>query len=235
MTRSFRRSQNLRTQTVQILRFAILLCLISVGCRDALQRGAQEKHPSEEIGFGSVEDSVYHNEFFGLSIDVPEEWNIQNQETLKQLTKQSSEIVAGDDKNLKAVIDAAELQTVQLLAAFKYPVGKPVPFNPNILCIAERVSTLPGIERGNDYHFHTKRLLESSDVIVSFPEENSTVQLGGMDFDVMTIHINVAGTTVRQKQFAAIIKGYALVINVSYSTDDEESEVEAVLDTVRFE
>ncbi|HWQ91503.1 MAG TPA: hypothetical protein VN673_07510 [Clostridia bacterium] len=96
---------------------------------------------------------------------------------------------AGDDKNLKAAFKASEQQTVYLLMAFQHPVGSPVAYNPSIMCLAERVRDLPGIVRGKDYHFHTKKLMESGQMHFAFSKDISSVKLHGIDFDVMDASI----------------------------------------------
>ena len=200
--------------------------VLFAGCR---------KRASDEIDFGAVENSTYRNDYFGLSVKLPSEWSVQDKETRQKLMDLGRKMVQGDDKNLKAVIKASEMQTVNLFAAFKHPIGTPVPYNPNIMCLAERVSHMPGIKRGKDYHFHSKRLLESSQMEVSFPKEASTEELGGHNFDVMYVEAPIAGMTIRQKHYAAIMKGYALVFIVSFTNGEEESTLDNVLSSVTFE
>jgi len=200
--------------------------VLFAGCR---------KRASDEIDFGAVENSTYRNDYFGLSVKLPSEWSVQDKETRQKLMDLGRKMVEGDDKNLKAVIKASEMQTVNLFAAFKHPIGTPVPYNPNIMCLAERVSHMPGIKRGKDYHFHSKRLLESSQMKVSFPKEVSTEELGGHNFDVMYVETPITGMTIRQKHYAAIMKGYALVFIVSFNNGEEESTLDNVLSSVTFE
>jgi len=144
-------------------------------------------------------------------------------------------MLAGEDKNLNAVIKASELQSINLLVVFKHPLGAPVPYNPSIVCVAERVRHMPGIKRGKDYQFHTKKLLQSSQVDVSFPKEIFTSQLDGKNFDVMPLEMSFAGQIIRQKQYVAIMKGYALIIIASYTSPEEEAELNKILQSVRFQ
>ncbi len=200
--------------------------VLFAGCR---------KRASDEINSGAVENSTYRNDYFGLSVKLPSEWSVQDKETQQKLMNLGRKRVQGDDKNLKAVIKASEMQTVNLFAAFKHPIGTPVPYNPNIMCLAERVRHMPGIKRGKDYHFHSKRLFESSQMEVSFPKEVSTEELGGHDFDVMYVELPITGMTIRQKHYATIMKGYALVFIVSFTNGEEESALDNVLSSVTFE
>ncbi len=193
------------------------------------------KKVSDEIDFGAVEDSTYRNNYFGLSMKLPPEWNVQSQEMQQKIMDIGATVVAGDDENLKAVVKASELQTVNLLAVFKHPIGAPVAYNPNIVCLAERIRHMPGIKRGKDYHFHSKKLLESSQIKMSFPKDIYTEQIGGIDFDIMTLQMHFAGQAIKQKQYVAVMKGYALLLLVSFTTNEEEAELEEVLASVCFE
>jgi hypothetical protein len=200
-----------------------LSAVLSAGCG---------KKASDEIDFGSVKNSVYHNEYFGLTVTLPSEWSVQDAEARRQIMDKGGKIFAGDDRNLKAVLKAGEMQSVNLFAACKHPIGTPVPSNPNIMCVAERVSQMPGIKRGKDYLFHAKKLLESGQMRFSFPSEMSTESVGGQDFDVMHVETSMAGMTIRQKYYATIMKGYALTFTVSFTTDEEESALQDILKSV---
>ena len=119
----------------------LMTMLLVVGC---------SQKAADEIDFGTVNNSVYKNEYFGLSITLPPDWSIQDQETRQKLKELGGQMVAGDDENLKAAVKASELTTVNLFTAFKHPIGTPVEYNPSITSLAERVRHIPGIKTGKD-------------------------------------------------------------------------------------
>lgn len=204
----------------------IIVCIILFwGC---------SKKASEEIDFGTIENSVYKNKYFGLTITIPAEWSIQDRESFQRITKTGTEMIAGEDKNLKAMIKASELQTVKLFAAFKHPFGTPVSFNPSIACLAERISHAPGIKRGKDYLFHARKVFESGQMDVSFPGDISTEKLGAIDFDIMHIQWALHGTTVQQEYYATVMKGYALVFIVSFTTVEQKAALDKALNSIVF-
>lgn len=200
----------------------------------AFSAGCKKQKASDEIDFGTVKDSVYQNKYFGLSVTLPADWSTVDQETRERLMEMGGQIMAGDDKNLKAVAKASEMTSVNLFLVSEHPMGAPVQSNPNIMCVAERVREAPGVTRGEDYLFHTKRLLEASQVKLTFTEETASRSLGGRDFDVMSAQMSMADVTVRQKYCATIMKGYALVFIVSFATDEEEAALEDIMKTVTF-
>ena len=210
---------------INTIRFIFIMLCISLfsGC---------SKSASEEIDFGTIQDSIYFNEYFGLTVEIPVGWSVQDQKARQQIMKTGTDLVAGGNKNLKAMTKAAELQTVSLFMAFELPIGTPTTFNPSISGVAERVRDMPGIKRGEDYHSHSRKLLESSPIDVTFPQDISTETLGGIDFDILHVQIRVPGVTVQQKHYATIMKGYALIFIVSYISDIQKATLDAALNSI---
>jgi len=194
--------------------------------------GCQEK-ASEEVDRGSFSGSVYRNDYFGMTITIPSDWSIQDSKSMQAVMDLGKKVIDKDDKNLKAVMEASKFQTVNLFAVFQHPLGSPVPFNPNLICMAERVRHMPGIKRGKDYHFHTRKLLGSS-LNVKFPKEIYTETFGGVEFDVLYSETNFGTILAKQKQYAAIIKGYALIIVTTFADDDQDAALNKILKTLDF-
>jgi len=143
-------------------------------------------------------------------------------------------MLTGDDKNLEAIVKASELQSVHLLSVFEHPLGTPVPYNLSISCIAERVSHLPGIRTGEDYHFHAKKLMKSGKIDFSFPKEVYPDKISGVDFYVMSVEITVPAFTVKQEYYTTIMKGYALSFIISFTKDEERNTLINILKTMTF-
>jgi len=134
-------------QTSLLLILPIAMIMVVAGCSE---------QSSDEIDFGTIKHSVYQNEYFGLSVPLPPEWIAQDQNARRKLQESGGTMLAGDNKDLQAAVKASEMTTVNLLTVFKHPLDKPVPFNPNIICVAERVDHIPEIKKGTDYLMHTK-------------------------------------------------------------------------------
>jgi len=201
------------------------LFIFSIGC---------QKKASEEVDQGTFSGSVYRNNYFGLTITIPSDWSIQDSQSMQNLKDLSKKVLDKDDKNLKAVMEASDFRTVSLFSVFRYPLGTPVPFNPNLMCLAERVRHMPGIKRGKDYHFHTRKLLESSQMSVNFPKEIYTETLGGVEFDVLYSETSYGTILVKQKQYGTVMKGYVLLIISTFTDDAQEATLDDILKTLTF-
>ncbi len=208
-----------------VLAIITLIMLTCIGCG---------KKASDEIDFGTFEESLYRNKYFAMAITIPSDWSIQDNQAKQQLMHTGQKMIAGDDKNFQAALNASELQSVNLFAVFKHPLGTPVPYNQNISCVAERVSHMPGIRTGKDYHFHVKKLLESGQMKFSFPKEVYSELLSGVEFHVMSVELALGGMTVKQEYYVTIMKGYALVFIISFTTDEERNMLTNILKTLTF-
>ena len=191
----------------KIFTLIIGLSLLLTGC---------DTKPSTEIGYGTIESGVYTNDYFNMSIKVPDNWIIQSQAAQKELMETGSNLISGEDKNLKAILKESEKKTVNMFSFFKFELGTPVPFNPSIISVAERISHMPGVKRGSDYHFFGKKTLESSQMNYQFPNEIYTKVISGVPFDVMPAQITVNSLTIYQEIYAAKINDYILIFTLSY-------------------
>lgn len=203
----------------------VLALLAAAGCAKS----------QPKLDFGAVEGSVYRNAYFGLELNIPANWNIQDSEQKKAMMAQGGKLMAGNDKTLQAVYDASALNTVILLSAFKHPVGAAVDSNPNVTLIAEKIAHAPGIRRGSDYLFHARKGMESGQVSMSVRNDVYEKKAGDTTFDVMDVDLKIGKKTVKQMYYATILKGYALSIIISYSSPGELKELEAVLSTLKLQ
>tara|TARA_B110000091_G_C13639667_1_gene400678 strand:- start:172 stop:813 length:642 start_codon:yes stop_codon:yes gene_type:complete len=210
---------------IRSLIIAIGLLLLITGC---------DSKPAADIDYGTINNNVYSNKYFDISINLPDTWFVQSQAAQKALMETGSNLIAGDDKTLKSVMKESEKQTVNLFSIFKYESGAPVNFNPSIISVAERISHMPGIKRGSDYLFHARKLLESGQMNYDFPNDLYTKEVSELSFDVMPAQITVNNITVYQDYHVVKIKDYALALILSYSSDSEKSELDGILNELKF-
>ena len=183
----------------------------------------------EAVSFGQYSEGAYTNSFFNIRVPLPETWYVMDDESRIALMKQGSKIVSGDNKNLKALLDASDMQSMNLLTAYQHPPGTAVESNPSIIIIAEKIDHMPGIKRGSDYHFHTKKLMEQSALSVNFPAEIYETTLSGVSFDVLDIDYNSPQSGNYQKQYCTTLKNYALLVIITYQDDEGQSRLEDIL------
>ena len=209
-----------------LLTIVLLLAAGLWGC-DLLSETADNA-----IDFGEYVDGVYSNTFFNLAIAIPEDWHVLDAEARSQLMRQGGKLMAGNNRNLKAALKAADLDSLNLLAAYEHAPGAPVTSNPGIMIIAEKIKHMPGIKRGSDYHYHTKKMMRMSNINVAFPEEIYETSIDDVSFDVMEMQINMGHMSIMQRQYVTIMNGYALLVGLTYQDGDGLYQLEDILLTM---
>jgi hypothetical protein len=169
-----------------------------------------------------------------MTLAIPSDWNVLDQQGKRHFRDTGVRLSAGDDKNMQVILEEAESRSVDLVVATKHPMGSPVASNPSIICTAERLSGFPGTKTGKDYLFNCRRILEAGQIKHSFPKQVYSKLLGGVEFHVMTVESPWLGATVRQEYHAAIMKDYALVIVISFLTEEERAVLREALNTLTF-
>ena len=185
-----------------------------------------------KIDFGSIEGTTYTNRYFGLKLTIPENWQIQDDETKKKMMESGKRKIMGGDKQVEKTLDTSLLNTLNLLAVFKYPVGSGMRHNPSFGCVAEKITRFPSLT-ARDYLIGTKSFMQKSQVPYTFREIYSR-SIGGRGFVVLPAQAPLNGAIVYQNYYTRIMKGYALVFIITYSTDEELRPLEEMLKSVRF-
>ncbi len=187
------------------------------------------------IDFGKFEGGNYSNSYFNLMLSIPDSWQVLDLESRMEIMKRGGDIVAGNNKSLQAAIKAADLQSLNLLTAYQHPPGAAVSSNPGVMLIAEKIGHAPGIKRGSDYHYHAKKLMKMSRMKISYPQEIYEKTIDGVSFDIMETEITMGpGVVIRQKQYATIIKGYALLLALTYEDESSLGQLEEIVETLTF-
>lgn len=192
------------------------------------------KLPAEEIDLGTMEGTTYSNEYFKMTLEVPESWSVLNEDEKKELMDKGMELVAGDDKDFEKQLKNSEYRSVYLISAYKHPLNTQVDFNPNIMSIAEKISFYQGVKDGKEYLEESKKLLEKTEVPYKFEKDIYSEKVGDKDFYVMETFIEVGDMKITQEYYSRIDKGYALNFILSYSSEDDKKAVEDILATVKF-
>ncbi len=190
----------------------------------------------KSFDYGNVENNVYSNTYFEFEMDVPEQWIVQSKEQNEELMEMGKDMIAGDDKSMKATLNASDVNIANLLTVFKYELGSPVDYNPSYMFVAENVMKAPGVKTGSDYFFNARKIIEQSQTPYKHIDEEYTIQnLGGKDFYVMNTEIEYLGISIYQTYYSRVDNGFALNLIISYSTDDEKDELEKIVHSILFQ
>lgn len=207
---------------------ATILVIMSINCKGQDQPG--------EFDYGRIENNVYSNSYFNMEMTLPAEWIIQSKEQVEELTKTGKELVAGDDESMKTMLEAAEVNTANLFAAYQFELGSPVDYNPSIMLIAENIRHAPGVKNGGDYLYQARKVLLQSQLKYDHIDEQFEIEtVGGMDFYKMNCAISYMGLDIKQVYYSTILKGFSLVAVISFINDEQKKILEGSIHSVTFD
>ncbi len=193
---------------------------------------SQKSSEVTALEMGRIENSVYINEYFGLRMNVPPNWNVVAREVNEVSLDVGKEILRSGDKSLDTAVDKSIGKTVVLLAAGKYPMNSPGPDPALLQCGAEKLAgpqmTSAAYLEGN------KRILLASPLKLRLTRDTYTETIGGLTFAAFDLENQYAMMLVKQKYYATITKGYALFFVISYVADEDHLTLSDVLKTVKF-
>lgn len=206
----------------------LLLALSLASCK------SQEK-ATTNFDLGTTKNGEYNNKYFGISLIFDPAWKVQDKKQMENLIDVGARVTAGDDKNLKAVLDASVVNTAYLLSVFKYDIGTAVENNPSFMLIAENNKNTPGIKNGGDYLYHNKKILEQSQMDVSIEKEIYTQQIDSTEFYVMETKMIMLGRVFHQRYYATLKNGFNLSLVYTFTSPEGQAELKKVLNSIRIQ
>lgn len=210
----------------------IVVCLLSVGVFNAY---SQEASIDKPFDYGTVENNIYSNSYFDFNMTIPTDWSVQSQEQVDHLSKIGKKLMAGDDEQMKAVLNAVDIQTAYLLAVFKYEKGTAVDYNPGFILISENIVQSPGIKTGSDYLFHARKLMEQSQLKYNHIDSDFKKEVvDGVDFYTMNAEMKYMKLSIKQVYYSTIRNGFAFSVVISYVTKDQKKELLKVIESMQF-
>lgn len=208
---------------------SVLIILATVltfsGCRNKQE---------EQVDLGQIKGTQYENNYFGLSLSLPKDWEVQDMKAQQQVAKTGIDTLAGEDKNKKALLEASQANTLNLLSISKYPLGTPEKLNLSFSTIAEKVSIFPGIKSGEDYLLNVKNQLNSGSLEYIFPKEIYIQNINNVQFHVLESELPINSITLKQKYYVFIKKGYALGFVLTYFSNEDLTELNKIIQSIKI-
>ena len=209
---------------MRIFLFSVLLFAL-VGCKEA----------EKNFDYGKIENGVYTNDYFDFNIPIPQSWDVRTDEQVQQLQKKGSGLISGNNKELEAKIDEADVNTIVLLTVFKNKDDTAAnKFNPSFIILCENLQGSPDIKKGKDYLDHAKYLMQQSKMPYQFTPEYFTEKVGNKEFDRMDAVLEGQMGGIQQSYYSIIDKDYAFSIIISFVDADQKTELKGIINKIKF-
>jgi len=194
----------------------------------------QKKDLPENFDFGKTENGFYKNDYFDMEVMFNPDWIVQDKQAMNNLVEVGSDLVTGDNENLKSIVKYSQVNTAYLLAVFKHELGAAVEYNPSFMIVAENTKNFPGVKNGKDYLFHAKKLLKQTQLSYLFEKEVFGKKIGNSLFHIMETKLDYMGTVITQEYISTVNKGFSLSFIISYATEEEKNELYEVIDNIKI-
>src|ERR1044072_1323501 len=110
----------------------IWIALLAIACNP----NAEKK---KILDYGKIENAVYTNAYFGVSLTIPEKWSVQSQQQTDAIVKEGNDLIKSSNEALGEQLDLAAQKSVYLLTVFEHEVGTVEYFNPSFMLMAEKL------------------------------------------------------------------------------------------------
>lgn len=198
-----------------------------------LLTGCKGEGLHKEFSYGEFSNHKYINEFFKISLDIPEKWSIASKEDREEVFGNIDNSPSLNEKQ-KEVIEKTKHRNAYLFLAHVYdPNTFELYVNPSFFINVERIDDNKFVRNAEDYmklSRKTSRKLSSEQVDFVEP---ARVKLAGNVFERHTIKYKVDYLEYEITQFCEIINGYAVVYNLLYSNDEDRKELVKCLSTLK--
>lgn len=225
--------------------FLILILMFTVGCNKTFGKSSAEivedfteeiieESTEKVISMGEMNGNTYTNNYFDLSFSIPETWTLKSEQQIQQMNAKGAAMIAGDDEDKKEEFKLSEIRELTLVYAAKHELGYDKGFNSSILCICENlIFRGSSIKSGADHLEEVQKYLEGTNILISFSSITSEA-LGSKKFDVYRTKTTYDIGVVNQKMYSSVIDGYVLTFIITFSSEQELSELESILNTITF-
>ncbi|WP_040280453.1 hypothetical protein [Psychroserpens damuponensis] len=191
----------------------------------------EQKMP-EDFDYGSIENGIYTNDFFKMTIPFNTDWDVQSRDQMDALSKSGTELLTNE--STKQAVKASEINNANLFTAFKYKPGFEEAYNYSIAIVAENTKLAPHVQRGSDYLIEAKKIMSQTMIDYEFEETFTTKTIDNQTFDIMNVSGNYMGAFFNQQYMTTVINGFSLSIIISYNTDEQLKELEHLVNGISF-
>ncbi|RJQ48047.1 MAG: hypothetical protein C4534_00220 [Gaiellales bacterium] len=180
------------------------------------------------VASGVLEGGTYINPALGLQMRIPDGWKVLDGDILNDAAELGGEI-AGDEEELEV-----DIGQTMLLATSKFPMDETVEFNPNLnISVMDGIAEDPRLNSGIELARLEKEYVDEGGMPGYVVGEIHAEDIGGRSFGVLVFDKTAFAS--HQKKYVTVIDGFVLLAVLTYSTDNELAELDAIVATMSFD
>ena len=186
---------------------------------------AAPKVPQPDLG--SIQNSVYTNNYFSLRIPVPAGWNVHDEASKRRIMQTGNEELSAAKPETAQSLNRSLQRTLNLLAFDNLNI-KPSDGGAAALLVGAEPIPTGQTMTVLQYMETTKRLVmgvSGYEVVEDIHMET----IGGAECGAMTLKRAMQGVTLKQKYIGLIRKGYAIFLVTAYTNENAGRTLDGIL------
>lgn len=200
----------------------------SSGPKPEIPAGARSQAP---LDLGHLDGLNYVNDFFGLSLSIPANWIVVNGQRNKEILDESKKLLENEEARKRTEYEKSIEKSTILLGLTRLPAG--TPNNASFIVVAERLSS-PAIMNGVAALRAMETMTKKSSFVVEFQDGIRSETINGVEFGVATVKTTSGGTSVMQKIYMMVKKGYGLEFFFTYDDAARLPAFNSIMKTVKI-
>lgn len=174
------------------------------------------------FSLGYLDDGMFKNDFFNISMEINEDFTVLTQEQILQMQQVEDAVVIENDEEL------AEQQVVYHLYALKYPVDH-IGTNPYIAVYTENMSYLDsGVSSKEDYVSYNMSFAKEMFTLSGFEADYTGIDKLWIDdrqFATSILTTQIEDIKMNKEMFTLVKNDYAICIVIGYDTIEDREEL----------
>lgn len=184
----------------------------------------------KDFDYGQVEQSVYQNDFFAISIKLPQDWQVQTKAQFDSIRAGKS----GSQSSQNKVVKVSEVTSATLLSVCKYKSDTFFDFNPTMSALVEHIGPRSGTHSARDYLINAQKMLKHSPIHYESHDSISKEVIGGKLFYRLHARIVNGQLDISQDYYSAMMKGFCFSFILTYSNEEDWQQLKQMLSSVDF-
>ena len=184
------------------------------------------KSPQPDLG--TIQNSVYTNDYFSLRIPVPAGWNVHDEASKRRIMQTGNEELSAAKPETAQSLNKSLQRTLNLLAFDNLNVRASGDGGAAALLVGAEPIPASQTMTVLQYMETTKRLVmgvSGYEVV----EDIHLETIGGAQCGAMTLKRVMPGTTLQQKYIGIIRKGYAIFLVTAYTNENAGRTLDDIL------
>ena len=181
----------------------------------------------------STNGLVFENKKFGISVVKPVTWYVQNIENMIAAHQMGVDLMAGDNQDMHAMLEASLNSTLPLFGFFETDPETPASSNASFIGVAENIVNAHGLNSACDYLSQARQLIKRSQIRAEMKEECLSYEVDGASLNYFTATMDMESYQVKQIYLACLSGDHALAFVSSIINRDNAPEIDTMLGSLK--